>query len=561
MKKNQFILFLLFTNSLFVFGQNPIATQEINVPVQSVIMYLLGAEVTQNKQVTLNPGRTKIVFVGLSPKIITKSIQVNVGGEVSILAISDAMNYMANQKEGGRIKQLKDSATILNDVIADIMNDKDAYTVEKNMILKNDVLGGNEKGVAIAELKLAADFYRARIKEIDTELSRLNKKHIVVYDDLLKVNQQLTELNAKNSQPTAEVTILLSTAVKVNTNINLKYLVIDAGWTPNYDIHAKDINQPIELKYRAKVFNNTGVDWNDIKIKLSTADPSKNASKPILNIWELGYQFANKAKLNNSDYKMLTNDLISQGVLAEEKYKTDKAAAEVSKPPPANQPRTELVELEIAELSAEFDIKNNYTIPSDFKPYIVDVTEYTLPATYKHFSVPKLEGHAFLLARITGWEDLNLVEGHANIYYAGAYVGRSYIQTSSTNDTLDLSLGRDDKVFVSRTKVKEFCTKKNMGSTTKETFTYEILVKNNRKTPIQIDILDQLPISMHSDIVVDAIETSKGEFDSKTGEYKWQETLQPGEVKKIEFSFSVKYPKNSKINIQNKTGHMNVRFL
>lgn len=561
MKKNQFLLFFLITNTLFAFGQNPITTQEINVPVQSVIMYLLGAEVTQNKQVTLNPGRTKIVFIGLSPKIITKSIQVNVGGEVSILAISDAMNYMANQKEGGRIKQLKDSATILNDLIADIMNDKDAYTVEKNMILKNDVIGGNEKGVAIAELKLAADFYRARIKEIDTELSRLNKKHIVVYDDLLKVNQQLTELNAKNSQPTAEVTILLSTAVKVNTNINLKYLVNDAGWTPNYDIHAKDINQPIELKYRAKVFNNTGVDWNDIKIKLSTADPSKNASKPILNIWELGYQFANKAKLNNSDYKMLSNDLISQGVLADEKYKTDKASAEVSKPQPANLPRTELVELEIAELSAEFDIKSNYTIPSDFKPYIVDVTEYTLPATYKHFSVPKLEGHAFLLARITGWEDLNLVEGHANIYYAGAYVGRSYIQTSSTNDTLDLSLGRDDKVFVSRTKVKEFSTKKNMGGTTKETFTYEILVKNNRKTPIQIDVLDQLPISMHSDIVVDAIETSKGEFDSKTGEYKWQETLQPGEIKKIEFSFSVKYPKNSKINLQKSASHQNVRFL
>ncbi len=561
MKKIKFAIFsLIATSSILTYGQSTEITQEVNTPVQSAIIYLYGAEVSHSKQVTLNPGRNKIVFIGLSPKLNSKSIQVNATGDVTILAISDAINYMANQKEGSRIKQLKDSASILNDAVIGINNDKDAFATEKNMLLKNDAIGGTEKGVSIAELKLASDFYRTRIKEINNELSALNKNANKLNEALSKINQQLMELNAKINQPSAEISILLSTTVKTTTTINLKYVVTDAGWAPSYDLLAEDINQPIELKYRAKVFNNTGIDWNDIKIKLSTSDPSQSAAKPKLEPWELAFVSPNIYKKQKS-YAYSENSPIQQ---SSEGYMQNSisnlpGSGQIQKP--AIQSKIEFIEVEIAELSAEFDIKTNYSIPADSKPYIVDVTEYKLPATYQHFSAPKLVRDAFLLARITGWEDLDLVEGPANIYYAGTYVGQSYIDTRSADDTLDLSLGRDNKVLVTRTKVKEFSLRKIIGNTTKETFAYEMLVKNNRKTPIHIEVIDQLPISTQSDILVDVVETSKGEFDAKTGEYAWKIALQPGEVKKIEFSFSVKYPKNSKPNLQKTRSHMNVRFM
>jgi hypothetical protein len=88
-----------------------------------------------------------------------------------------------------------------------------------------------------------------------------------------------------------------------------------------------------------------------------------------------------------------------------------------------------------------------------------------------------------------------------------------------------------------------------------------MLVKNNRKTPVQIEVQDQLPVSSQSDITVDAMEISKGELDAKTGKLTWKYTLQPGEVKKIELSYAIKYPKNTKINIQKTQKHMNVRFM
>ena len=98
--------------------------------------------------------------------------------------------------------------------------------------------------------------------------------------------------------------------------------------------------------------------------------------------------------------------------------------------------------------------------------------------------------------------------------------------------------------------MKEYCNKKLIGNVTKETFAYEIVVKNNRKTPVQIDVEDQLPISTQSDIIVDAEEISKAQYDSKTGKLTWTFLLQPGEVKKIALSYSVKYPKNTNVKME-----------
>ena len=559
MKKITLSLVSIFVIVAIGHSQNAETVQEVNAPVQSAIIYLYGAEVSQSKQVTLNAGRNKIVFVGLSTKLNAKSIQVNTTGDASILAISDAINYFANQKESSKIKQLKDSVQMLTDLISQLNNDKDAYATEKDMLLKNESIGSKDKGVVIAELKLATDFYLSKVKEINSEVLKIQQKTNKLNEMLVKSNQELIELNAKNNQPTAEISILISSPIKTTTTIDLKYIVTDCGWAPSYDLRAEDINQPIQLKYRAKVFNNTGIDWNDIKVKLSTADPSQSAAKPILSAWNLNFE-------TGLDYRTNLSSNISQSAegyfgntMAKDNNNNEISTQQPAAKTTVAQP-VKFQEIQVSELSAEFDIKNNYTIPADSKPYIVDVTEYKLPATYQHFSVPKLDKNAFLLARINGWEDLNLVEGPANVYYSGTYVGQSYIYTRSADDTLDLSLGRDNKVLVTRSKVKEYCNKKILGNFVKETFAYEMVVKNNRKTPVQIEVDDQLPVSTQSDITVEALETSKGIYDIKTGKYSWNYNLQPGDVKKIEFSFSVKYPRNTKLPMEKMKRAMRADF-
>lgn len=553
MKQTQ-VFFMLCAVQLGLSAQEQ--TVQITPSIQSAVVYLDGAELSQTKQVNLNAGRTQITFNGISSKVISKSIQVTAGGDVNILSVTDKLNFIDPIENSPKTKSIRDSIKLLNDYITQLNLDREAYDTEKQMLAKNQAIGGQDKGVAIAELKLAADFYRARIKEINAEEFKIDKKNNQYQESLNKLNQQLFEINGAPKGPTAEIVVLVSSAIKQTVNIDLKYLVSDAGWAPSYDIVTEDVNKPITLKYRAKVYNNTDVDWKDIKIKLSTGDPMKNASKPTLDDWYLNFNNMHY-DYQNAAVQGKVSSLSEQNLLNSSKRENYYQQQYNSLPAQTKQqydknevPKVQLEEIEISDLSAEFDIKTEYTIPSDAKPYIIDVTTYNLPASYKYFSIPKTDRSAFMLAQITGWEQLELVAGPANVYLGGTYVGQSYINTKSTNDTLDLSVGRDNKIMVSRAKLKDFNNEKLIGNNKKTTYAYEIVIKNNRKAPITINVEDQIPVSQSSEITVETIELSKGDLNPLTGKVKWTLTVEPGETKKLILSFSVKYPRNKAVQLE-----------
>lgn len=550
-------LIVLVVSQVALFAQEQ--TIQITPTVQSAVVYLDGAELYQTKQVNLNAGRTQITFNGISSRVISKSIQVTASGDVNILSVTDKLNFIDQVENSPKTKSIRDSIKLLNDYITQLSLDREAYETEKLMLSKNQSIGGQDKGVSVAELKLAADFYRARIKEINSEEFKIDKKTDQYQESLTKLNQQLFEINGTPKGPTAEITVLVSSAVKQTVNLDLKYLVSDAGWAPSYDIITEDVSKPITLKYRAKVYNNTDVDWKDIKIKLSTGDPMKNASKPMIDDWylnfgTLSYDYQNAP---NVAVQGKVSSLSEQNLLNSSK-RSDAYQQQYNNLPVQTkqqydkneQQKVQLEEIEISDLSAEFDIKTEYTIPSDAKPYIIEVTTYNLPASYKYFSIPKTDRSAFMLARITGWEELELVAGPANVYLGGTYVGQSYINTKSTNDTLDLSVGRDNKIMVSRAKLKDFNNEKLIGNNKKTTYAYEIQIKNNRKAAVTIDVEDQIPVSQSSEITVETLELSKGDLNPLTGKVKWAMTIEPGETKKIILSFSVKYPRNKVVQLE-----------
>lgn len=561
-------LFVIISATLFScsFAQN---TESLTVKtnVKSVILYLDGAEINQSKQVNLNAGRTLVIFTGLSPKLISKSIQINVGSEVTVLSVSDKINFLSEERETPRSKQIKDSLETLNDANTQINLQIDAYTQEKGMLAKNESIGGQDKGVNVLDLKIAMDFLRTRLKDINNELFLLQKKRDKNELVIQKLNKQLTE-NGDKKEPTAEISVLLNANTKTSTQIDLRYVVKESGWSPSYDLISEDVNKPIELKYKAKVYNNSGVDWNDVKIKLSTADPMKSASKPEILPWYLNFSspinvYANAYKSsydnnnNNMPRQIQSEQNIAQSQslyeveIVNKKGKRD----EVQKPPVI-----QYEEVQISELSAEFDIKQTYSVPSDAKPYLVDVITYNLNASFEYYSVPKIEKEAFMLAKITGWEDLDLVEGPANVYLAGTFVGQSYIDTKSVEDTLSLSFGRDKKIVVTRTKLKDFNKERSAGTSRKNTYSYEIIIKNNHKAPIQIELEDQIPVSQNSEIIVDAIELSKAENNLLTGQLKWKLSLNPDESKKIILTYSVKYPKNKSVDLYKRKSKARAKF-
>ena len=198
----------------------------------------------------------------------------------------------------------------------------------------------------------------------------------------------------------------------------------------------------------------------------------------------------------------------------------------------------------------EFGIKMPYTVLSDNKPIVAEIGRYELPVSYVYRCTPKIDKDAFLMAQVTDWSKLNLLEGEANIYFEGTFIGKSVLDVNTAGDTLSFSLGRDRQIAVQRTKEHEYTSRKLMGAMQTQTIGWKISVRNNRPQAVDLTLYDQLPVSANSSITVTAEEVSGGKVDGDTGIVTWPLTLQPGEQRDLILRYKVKYPKDRRLEVE-----------
>jgi len=197
-----------------------------------------------------------------------------------------------------------------------------------------------------------------------------------------------------------------------------------------------------------------------------------------------------------------------------------------------------------------FEIESPYSVPDDGKNYTVDINNYELTALYEYYSVPKLDQSAYLTTKIIDWQELNLLPGEANLFFEGTYLGNSFLDVTNAGDTLNISLGKDKGVMVRRTLLKDYSSRKFLGSNRTDTRTYEISVRNNKQQAIKIIIEDQLPISTSKEIDVDKISYNGGKLDDETKKVTWSIDLDSKKENKIQLGYSVKYPKDKTLILE-----------
>lgn len=202
------------------------------------------------------------------------------------------------------------------------------------------------------------------------------------------------------------------------------------------------------------------------------------------------------------------------------------------------------------QTAVEFELQTPYSIPSDKKPFILEVKRYSLPATYEYICVPKADPDAFLLAHIGGWEQYKLLSGEVNIFYENSFVGKTLLDTRSLTDTLQVSLGRDKGIRVTREKEIEKNSSRFLSSKTEETRSWNTTLRNGKSTPIEITLYDQVPVSTNDEISVRAENISGGEYNPNTGEVKWKLKLNPSESKTLNLKYIVKSPKEKKLHVE-----------
>jgi len=517
--------------------------------ITDVTVFLSGAQITHEARVSVPVGSRTIVFENLTQFINKSSLQIKANNEaITILSVGHKINYLKSHENDKRIVVIKDSLERLRFKLDIRKSHEVVYREEKSMLIANKSIRGEQNGVDIEDLMDMADFYRERLQEIETKLLDIKRSKTNLNKTISRLDKELRNANSQRGKYTSDVIVKVASKVKSTTKFELSYITNNASWAPKYDIRTKDIDKPIALTYKADVIQNTGFDWKKVNVTLSTGNPSINNTQPVISPWYLAYYDEYRAKKTRSKgrgkYAAAYGGAPAGAYDVEVVEEESEAMFTSSRKLESSATSADFTSITQSNVNTEFKIALPYTIKSNGESELIEIQDYDLPVGYQYFAAPKADKDAFLLANIVGWGDYYLLPGYANVYFEGTYIGESYLNTNTTDDTLAVSMGRDKGIVISREKIKDFCKNTAFAGNRKSTRGYEIKVRNNKSKEIEIELVDQIPLSRIKEIQVEMLENSSAEYDETTGKLKWKLTIQPGETAEVNFKFQVKYPKD-----------------
>lgn len=678
MKKLVLLLFLL---PILFYGND----KKIPTKIKEVTVFLNGAQITRVAQVQLTPGTSEFTLVGLSPKVDESSIQISGLKSTSILSMQFDIDYLSPSEDNPQITKLQKVIDGHEHQIALLKNNISGFEEEQKVINANRLIGGNNTALDLDRIKQISSYYRERIIAIKNEILQANQAIELLNLELEKYHKQLVEINNTPIKEQGVIRLKIDAPATTTLPLQISYTIKDAGWIPNYDIKSSQLDAPLRLTYKAHVYQKTGVDWNDVKISLSTGNPSLNIVKPNMAPKYLNFVNLNAARhrgpikkqkyfynptikevmgqvtdtsgmplpganvmikgtslgtLTDFDgnyslevhngkeleitylgftsfeipiYSSIINCRLEEDVQALDEvvvtgYGLSGSSSGVrirglssnsshTKTPEPVTPlyiidgvpvdgfiegdldENEIQSIDILKgdnaislyghrgnhgvivittkkstvdagaINTKFVIKKPYSLPSNGDITAIELNTFELKAEYGYFAAPVLNENVFMTATVTDWEQHNMLPGEANVYFEGRLAGKTTIDPYTTDKEITLSLGIDPDITVTRSQDRNFKSRSFTGSNRILDRTYELVVKNNKSTPVQIKLMDRVPLSQNKEIKVDDIQSNNASLNAKKGLLTWGLQLAPKQSTTETFSFKVKYPKYKSISI------------
>ncbi len=633
--KTKWILMMAFLMT----GMTILAADKHEAPIKQVTVFANGAQVERSQSLNLTAGEQTITFTGLSPYTDVKSMQMHARGKLTVIGVNYRKAYPDSVKQVRRLKEAREKVKAAEDQEHQLKAQREVVESQLEMVKTNCSVGNRTAVTPLAGIKEINNYY-------SQELLTLKKKLISIDEEMVKAKEQRQRLAQiadsiarLHLDAVTEMDVKVSVSQACRAEFDLSYYVKNAGWYPTYDVRSEGTSRPLQLSYKANIFQNTKEKWDNVLVKLSSANPNRSNVAPELRTYWLDYgrQAPHYDQSNDEsgvsgvvtdekgspiigatvmvvgtklgtvtdfegrysitlpkDKKQLTftyvgyvqqtkqvngptlnvrmrednitlNDVTVVGYAANavpgqiaggSSRASAKRKAQMEEPMEAMSAEvmeeSEIIQVQEqkAQFGYEFDIKQPLTLLSNGKVTVTEVARYQLPATYQYVGIPRADKDAFLVADATGWENINLLEGEANVYFDNSFVGKTILDPSELGDTLHFSLGRDNGIRIQRTKVAEKSTRKLLASSQEQNMTWRITIKNTRNEAITMTLKDQIPVSQNSGITVTTEELSDGKLDKEKGIITWLLHLQPNEQKDLIVEYRVKYPKNRRLVVE-----------
>ncbi len=537
-------------------------TAKADAKITAATVYFgYGAELYHQARVKLTPGTRYIVIDRLSTSVDVNSLQISSPEDIALLSHRFQVFYPEKKAavKNKDIEKWEDSLAMLDKKAGQLRNliVIEQETMTKTGTLIEAALNGGTKTVTSVEVLKLVDYYTTKIERSKTAIYKHNLVIEEVAGERKKVQDKLKDLRAAEPphQPFGRLILQVMSKRSADIPLSLSYYTHSAGWTPVYDIRVNSRTNKIKLVYKASLTQRTGIDWKETKLTLSTGTPNFGVAAPLLSPWYLqlyvpeiynmlqgraaGINATRNRIQSFSDDNALEEVVITGYGIAKEEKEYDTSIV--------TKTLQDFTTLSTGQLNTNFEIDLPYDISSDGQLHSVSIKDEEINAVLKNYAIPRVDKEAYLLAEVADWQNLDLLPGDANIIMDDTYIGKSIIDPHTAADTLNLSLGKDKRVVVSRSVVKELSSLKASGGSNKQTFTYEVIVKNNKLTDVNLLLKDQYPLSTIKEIEVKMEDSGDAMVNEETGVLTWKMALKPGESKKIRFTYSVKYPKNKRI--------------
>ena len=526
------------------------SVKPVDSAISAVTVYLDRAVVTRSASIALSGGVSEVVFANLPETLNDQSLQVSGRGTATatILDVSVRQTYI-DFTPNARVKELEDAIHELQKQGRGLDDHTAVLQAQTAMLdrMETALFAPPTKDVPrpdLNQLTSALTYLTEQKAKVIADHAVVDAQREELQTKLTTAQNQLNELRGAGSRAFKTVTVRVSAAQAGNLDLALTYTLPGASWVPNYDVRVLTTEKAVEIGYFGLVRQNTGEDWKNVELTLSTARPALGGAAPVLAPWSvdvwgprpqpLAYQNARRDELAA---KALAAPAVAGGINMQTLT--------------GNAPALELKDAELAAAtietgatSASFKIAAASSVASDNSPQRVPIMSAKIAANPEYLTVPKRQQTAFLTAKVVNSTDFPLLAGAMNVFLDGTFVATSHLRTVMAGEKFDLALGADEAISVKHRRVNKFTEDTGLTNSGKRvTYEYLITLQNNKRTAQRVIVTDQVPVSRNEKIVVKPLLPETSELKpTDEGTLKWTLDLKPGEKRDLTVKFAVEYP-------------------
>ena len=532
--------------------------------IDAVTVYPAGAEIVRTARVKLERGEHTLLFADLPAEAVAASIRVEgkatakleIGSvdsrNVSVPRGDDAVAASERRRVEEAIEKLKDEKAGLQAYVQ-------AAEAQKKLIdnltkLPAARLPANTGAVAQPDWGQLFELIGKRTAEAQKTILDTQIKVREVDRQIKDLQGKLASL-APTKQARTEVKVFVSAADALDADMVIRYQVRGASWTPLYDarltIGTKAQAPKLQLVRRAAIQQRTGEVWDNVALSLSTARPAAGTAAPMLSPLTIDYEAERPPPVPG--VVMAPSRKSAAGKTRSEPlgFSDDEAAGKQVLKFGSILAEEKSAQVEVQAFQALYAIAGRVTVQDTGETKRVQIDDMQLEPILTVRAVPKLQEKAYLYAKIVTAGGTPLLSGQVALFRDATFVGNGHLPLLAPGEEHEMGFGVDNSIRIRHTIAEEKRSETGIISTSKtDARSYRLTVKNLHARPMQLSVLDQLPVSQHADIVVELTgkaAPTRRDLDGKRGVLAWDMKLEPNEERVIEFGYRATWPAAKKV--------------